>query len=64
METTGELRGFSVEKTAERLGVSTSTVRRWLREGIMGYVQPPGRRKIIIPSSSIDNFLSKLKNPA
>jgi excisionase family DNA binding protein len=54
---------YSPESVARLTDTSVSTVRRWLKDGTLRYVQINGRRKILIPASEIDIFLGKLKEP-
>lgn len=58
-----ERRAFSIEETAAQLGVGVCTVRRWLADGTLHFVQVPGRRRILIPKMEIDRLLSGFKQP-
>jgi excisionase family DNA binding protein len=49
---------YSVDEIAERLKVSTFTVRRWLREGVLRGRKLPGTRSWRIPESDLQAFLS------
>jgi len=49
------------EACAERLNVSLSTVRRWIRTGKLAPVFKPSRRIILIPASAAIVFLRKFE---
>lgn len=50
---------LSPEAMAERLNVSISTVRRWIRSGDLRPVFKPARRIILIPASAASRFLQR-----
>lgn len=50
---------LSPEAAAERLGVSLSTMRRWIRSGEIRPVFKPTRRNILIPASAVVRFLNR-----
>jgi excisionase family DNA binding protein len=56
---TSEPKAYSPESAAKQLGVSLTTLRRWLKDGLLGYVQPD--RRILIPESELTRFLARLK---
>jgi excisionase family DNA binding protein len=56
------VKAYSPEGAAKQLGVSVTTLRRWLADGLLGYVQPD--RRILIPEAELTAFLARLKTRA
>jgi excisionase family DNA binding protein len=46
---------YTVSQVAERLGVSEESVRRWLREGLLGGLA--AGRKWVVPAGELQAFL-------
>lgn len=48
---------YSPEQLAERFGVDTSTVYRWIKRGRISPVRKFGRRIVRVPASAVNAFL-------
>lgn len=55
---------FTVAQVSEKLGFSTKTVRKWIRERQLRAIRPAGSNRIIITASALDDFAERntLKN--
>jgi excisionase family DNA binding protein len=52
-----ERRAYRVDETAEILGVSTSTIRNWVRDGRLRALRPAGSGAVLVPASEIARLL-------
>lgn len=50
---------YTVDDVADMLSLSKSTVRRYLKERKLGYIQPTAGGKILIPAAEIEHFLDE-----
>jgi excisionase family DNA binding protein len=48
---------YSVNESAILLGVSTDSVRAWVKEGRLGASRVGGKSKILIPRTELEKFL-------
>ena len=51
-------RMMAIKTAAEKAGVSDTTIRRWIRLGILKAVQPVKRGVILIPEAELSRVLS------
>lgn len=57
MSTTGDVRFYSVEEAAERMGISSKEVRRLVREDKIAYFRIGRKRsRIRIPSFALEDY--------
>ena len=50
---------LSIKEAVEKAGVSETTIRRWVKRGILKAVQPSGRKGLIlIPEAELQKVLS------
>jgi excisionase family DNA binding protein len=54
---------YSVQQVKDIFNISDSTVRKWLKEGILEGHVFPGTRKIYIPKQHIEGMLDILRSP-
>jgi excisionase family DNA binding protein len=52
---------LSVQKVAERLGVSRNSVRRWIREGRLRVAEVPGVGTYRIPEDAVEEFWAQYR---
>lgn len=51
-------RGLTVDETATRIGVSASTIRQLINEGLLPTLDLGDRKRTLIPSPAVDDFLT------
>jgi excisionase family DNA binding protein len=58
LTTTTDHRFLRIDEAAAAAGVSTPTIRRWMAEGALGYVQPRGpRTSVRIPVAALEALM-------
>jgi len=52
-----QCRFLSVEQVIAQSGLSASTVRRWIKRGVLPHAQPGGKRsRVLIPADALDRL--------
>ncbi len=50
---------WNQQETADLLNVSPGTIHNWREEGLLPYIQPPGKKTVLIPVNSVKEFIGR-----
>jgi len=50
---------WNQEETADLLNVSSGTIHNWRKEGLLPFIQLPGKRAVLIPVSAVREFIDR-----
>ena len=50
---------WNQQEAADLLNVSPGTIHNWRVEGLLPYIQPPGKKVVLIPVNAVKEFIGR-----